>query len=116
MWTAAQVGLVLTTEQVTVTMNSMWHSVHCSRLQNFVPNCGTEITLQLETLTGSLGLPQACIMYTENAPPAYPYVKKARETKYYKEIIWHLFMYFLNWTTLYFKIQRRRKHYMFNIH
>lgn len=76
-----QVGLVLTTEQITVTMNSMWHSVHCSKLLQFLPDSGTEITLQLETLKGSLKLPQACITYTENAPPAYPYVKKGKRNK-----------------------------------
>lgn len=52
-----------------------------NKLQSLCQTFGTEIILLLETPKASLKLPQACITYTENIPPAYPYVKKAKETK-----------------------------------
>jgi len=52
-----------------------------SKLQSLCQTLRTEIAFLLETPKASFKLPQACMTYTENVPSAYPYAKKARETK-----------------------------------
>lgn len=78
-----------------------------SKLQSLAQTLGTEITLLLEIPKSSLKLRLALL----NLSPAYPYVKKARESTIKK-----LFsICFLNWNTLYFWIKRKKHKHLISI-
>lgn len=88
-----------------------------SKLRSLCHARGAEITLLLETPKAIFKLPQACITYTENVPPAYSYVKNARETKKVLRRNYLASVYVfseLDYTIL--PNSETKKHYIFNIH